>query len=106
MAYESLGPWDRMMEDKYGCRYRVWKYTDRSTGETIHEKFPSNWEDYFARPSIFPQTPLGKFLKWCTTYNWIWNDLDYLSRDFTLLIQITGIAWVIYGHVGPFELPL
>ena len=61
MAYESLGPWTKMMQDDHGNRFRVWKYTDNSTGETIHEKFPFNWEDYFARPSIFPQTPLGKF---------------------------------------------
>ena len=60
MAYESLGPWDRMMEDAHGIRYRIWKYFDKSTGETVQEKFPSNWEDYFARPSIYPQTPLGK----------------------------------------------
>ena len=61
MAYESLGPWSRMMEDSRGSRYRVWKYTDKSTGTTIHEKYPFNWEDYFARPSVYPQTPLGRF---------------------------------------------
>ena len=61
MAYESLGPWDRLMEDAYGKRYRLWKYRDGATGELVIEKFPSNWEDYFARPSILPQTPLGIF---------------------------------------------
>ena len=61
MAYESLGPWDSMMEDEHGRRYRLWKYTDNSTGQEIQEKYPCNWEDYFARPSIYPQTPLGKF---------------------------------------------
>ena len=61
MAYESLASWDRVMEDAYGKRYRLWKYRDGSTGELVVEKFPSNWEDYFSRPSIFPQTPLGTF---------------------------------------------
>ena len=60
MAYESLGPWTQMMEDDNGFRYRVWKYTDFSSGATIHEKYPVHWEDYFARHSIYPQTPLGK----------------------------------------------
>ena len=61
MSYESLGPWTQMMEDGHGSRFRVWKYYDKSTGETVNEKFPAFWEDYFARPSIYPQTPLGKF---------------------------------------------
>lgn len=61
MAYESLGPWTQMMEDDHGSRYRIWKYTDFSTRATIQEKYPFNWEDYFARPSIYPRTPLGNF---------------------------------------------
>ena len=61
MAYESLGPWDRLMDNSHGQRYRLWKYRDGATGEMVVEKFPFHWEDYFSRPSIFPQTPLGNF---------------------------------------------
>ena len=63
MAYESFGPWTSMMEDNHGTRFRIWSYEDRTTGEVIKEKYPKNWEDYFCRPSIFPQTPLGRFSK-------------------------------------------
>ena len=59
MAYESLGPWDRLMDNSQGQRYRLWKYRDGATGEMVVEKFPFHWEDYFSRPSIYPQTPLG-----------------------------------------------
>ena len=68
MAYESFGPWTRMMEDDHGPRFRIWSYEDRSTGQIVKEKYPKYWEDYFCRPTVFPQTPLGRFSNRCTTF--------------------------------------
>ena len=62
MAYESLGSWHEMMEDDRGARYRTWNFYDPSRRMTVIEKYPKFWEDYFCRPTVYPQTPMGKLI--------------------------------------------
>ena len=61
MAYESLGPWEDMMEDGRGPRYRTWNFYDPARRMTVIEKYPKFWVNYFSRPNVYPQTPMGKF---------------------------------------------
>ena len=93
MAYESLGPWSQLMEDSQGTRFRIWKYTEFSTGQTIQEKYPFNWEDYFSRPSIYPQTPLGRFSYGRTTYS-----KPLISISSSLLLH-TLDHWYVMGYL-------
>ena len=60
LCYEALGAWDELVTNEDGVnQFRTWNF--RAGGREIYQRYPRNWQQYFARVEIYPRTPLGKF---------------------------------------------